>query len=237
MAEEQADDPVQDNAPPAYAIYMYDPVEADLADRGLAADGLHVHRPGRDAGARRAERHRADQRRPDACRPQGLALIEVRSVYDTDGLRRMGEQMLTEADLAAGCDSRHRAHGGTRRPDRDPSPGGRPRAHQEPGRPGLPLRAGALRARHARGRAAGQFDGPAQRDRRDQLRAAADPRLRAGRARRLVQAARCRPTCRWRLPSSTPRAARSRPTPTGSRCARVNAAPATAATARAAAVR
>ena len=34
---------------------------------------------------------------------QNLALIEVRSVYDTDGLNRMGEQMLTAADLPAGC--------------------------------------------------------------------------------------------------------------------------------------
>jgi hypothetical protein len=34
---------------------------------------------------------------------QGLALIEVRSVYDTDGLQRMGETMLTAADLPSGC--------------------------------------------------------------------------------------------------------------------------------------
>ncbi len=34
---------------------------------------------------------------------QDLALIEVRSVYDTDGLRRMGEMMLTASDLPAGC--------------------------------------------------------------------------------------------------------------------------------------
>ncbi|HEY6353081.1 MAG TPA: hypothetical protein VIY30_01200, partial [Burkholderiaceae bacterium] len=34
---------------------------------------------------------------------QNKALIEVRSVYDTDGLQRMGETVLSAADLAAGC--------------------------------------------------------------------------------------------------------------------------------------
>jgi hypothetical protein len=34
---------------------------------------------------------------------QGKALIEVRSVYDTDGLQRMGEPMIVAADLPAGC--------------------------------------------------------------------------------------------------------------------------------------
>ena len=37
-----------------------------------------------------------------------MALIEVRSVYDTDGLHRMGEPMLAAADLPAGCMRRHR---------------------------------------------------------------------------------------------------------------------------------
>jgi len=34
---------------------------------------------------------------------QGLGLLEVRSVYDTDGLGRMGDAVLTAADLPAGC--------------------------------------------------------------------------------------------------------------------------------------
>ena len=34
---------------------------------------------------------------------QGLGLLEVRSIYDTDGLGRMGDAMLTAADLPAGC--------------------------------------------------------------------------------------------------------------------------------------
>ena len=32
-----------------------------------------------------------------------MALIEVRSVYDTDGLQRMGEPMIVAADLPPGC--------------------------------------------------------------------------------------------------------------------------------------
>jgi hypothetical protein len=39
----------------------------------------------------------------DALKAQNKALIEVRSVYDTDGLQRMGETVLSAADLAAGC--------------------------------------------------------------------------------------------------------------------------------------
>jgi hypothetical protein len=34
---------------------------------------------------------------------RGLALFEVRSVYDTDGLGRMGDAVLADADLAPGC--------------------------------------------------------------------------------------------------------------------------------------
>ena len=39
---------------------------------------------------------------------QGMALIEVRSVYDTDGLNRMAEQMFTAADRPEGSARRLR---------------------------------------------------------------------------------------------------------------------------------
>jgi hypothetical protein len=39
----------------------------------------------------------------DTLKAQNKALIEVRSVYDTDGLGRMSEGMLAAADLPAGC--------------------------------------------------------------------------------------------------------------------------------------
>ena len=54
-----AADELQDNVPAVYAIYMFDPANADLADRGCAAARLHVHRPGRDAA-----------RAPSRTRPQ-----------------------------------------------------------------------------------------------------------------------------------------------------------------------
>ena len=64
LAAAQAD-PVQDNAPAAYAHLHVRPGAADMADRRGAAARLHVHRPDRAAGARRAER---DRRRPPSIR-------------------------------------------------------------------------------------------------------------------------------------------------------------------------
>ena len=52
----------------------------------------------------RDEPHAAEPTSVDsalAARQRGL--LEVRSVYDTDGLNRMGETMLTASDLGAGC--------------------------------------------------------------------------------------------------------------------------------------
>ena len=79
---------------------------------------------------------------------------------------------------------------------------------KDPADAGLQLRAGALRPRNPRRGAAVQHDGRARGDRRDRVRAAADPRLRAGRARRLVQAARAGRHAAGAGRSSTPRAAR-----------------------------
>ena len=105
---ERATDPVQDNAPAAYAIYMVD------TRNGTNASGqtwLNVASPPPGfmyvdpvALQPRAEPNTAE---PTASDPtlaaQRLGLIEVRSIYDTDGLQRMGEQMLAPSDLAAGC--------------------------------------------------------------------------------------------------------------------------------------
>ena len=59
-----AADSVQDNVPPSYADVHVRPGPADLADRGRAAAGLHVHRSGGDRAAARAQCDRPDQRRP-----------------------------------------------------------------------------------------------------------------------------------------------------------------------------
>ena len=196
--------------------------------------------PGAAAGPHRAQCQRADQCRCRCWRSEDMALIEVRSVYDTDGLQRMGElhahrrrpaRGLRQGRSHSGQASRRAGHA---RPDvadlvrmKDPA---------DPAYGCAPARfVRAVRAVAPPSSSMGVRDG----NRRDRLRAAADPGLRADRARRLLQAARCRPTCRWALSrwwTAEGRSA-SRPTPTGSRCARASVASATAATARVAAPR
>lgn len=105
---ERATDAVQDNAPAAYSIYMVD------TRNGTSANGqtwLNVASPPSGfmyvdpvALQPRAEPNTAQPTATDAAlAAQNLGLIEVRSIYDTDGLQRMGEQMLAASDLPAGC--------------------------------------------------------------------------------------------------------------------------------------
>ena len=99
---EVANDPLQDDVPPAYAIYMYDPAKQTFLIVAAPPAGFMHTDP--VALQPRAEPNATDPTTVDAAlAAQGLALIEVRSVYDTDGLRRMGEVMLTDADRPAGC--------------------------------------------------------------------------------------------------------------------------------------
>ncbi len=98
----RATDAVRDNAPAAYAIWMFDPA---------ARTWLIVAAP--QAGKMYTDPIALQPRpEPNVVEPttvdpvlaqQDLALIEVRSVYDTDGLNRMAEQMFTAADRPAGC--------------------------------------------------------------------------------------------------------------------------------------
>ncbi len=97
-----ADDPIQDNAPAAYAIYMYDPAQQTWLNVASPPAGSMYTDP--VALQARAEPFAAEPTQIDAdLAAKGLALIEVRSVYDTDGLQRMAEPMLTAADRPAGC--------------------------------------------------------------------------------------------------------------------------------------
>ena len=101
MAQETAD-PVQDNAPAAYGVYMFNPVDQTWLPVASPPQGFMFTDP--VALQARPEPNAAEPTNVDAAlKAEGMALIEVRSVYDTDGLRRMGEPMLTAADLAAGC--------------------------------------------------------------------------------------------------------------------------------------
>ena len=94
---ERAGDAVRDNAPSAYAVYMFDPVQDTWLIVAAPPPGFMYTDP--VALQARAE--------PNATQPttvdpelaaQNLALIEVRSVYDTDGLQRMGERMTVASD-------------------------------------------------------------------------------------------------------------------------------------------
>jgi hypothetical protein len=99
-----AADPLQDDVPPPYAVYMFDPaLQTWLIVAAPPAGFMYV-----DAVALqpRTEPNAAPPAALDAALAlQKLALIEVRSVYDTDGLNRMGEGVLAAADLPAGCTS------------------------------------------------------------------------------------------------------------------------------------
>ncbi len=101
IAEVQAD-AVQDNVPPSYAVYMYDPkVQTWLIVAAPPAGYMYTDPVPLQA---RAEPNPTQPTVIDpALAAQGLALIEVRSVYDTDGLQRMGETVLAAVDMPAGC--------------------------------------------------------------------------------------------------------------------------------------
>ncbi len=93
---------VQDNAPSAYAIYMFDPSNQTWLIVAAPPAGYMYTDP--IALTPRTEPNVVEPTTVDpALAAQNMALIEVRSVYDTDGLNRMAAQMLTASDLAAGC--------------------------------------------------------------------------------------------------------------------------------------
>ena len=101
MAEAAADS-LQDNAPAAYAIYMFNPKKQTWLNVAAPPAGFMYTDP--IALQARTEPNATDPTNVDpALAAQDMALIEVRSVYDTDSLNRMSDPMLTAADLPAGC--------------------------------------------------------------------------------------------------------------------------------------
>ena len=95
-------DTVKDNVPASYAIYMFDPSNQTWLIVAAPPTGFMYTDP--IPLQAKTEPNAVDPINVDATLAgQGLALIEVRSVYDTDGLQRMGETMLTAADLPSGC--------------------------------------------------------------------------------------------------------------------------------------
>jgi hypothetical protein len=99
---QRALDPVQDNAPAAYAIYMFDPSNNTWLNVAAPPPGFMYTDP--VALQARTEPNATQPTTVDsALAARDMALIEVRSVYDTDGLNRMAEQMFVAGDKPAGC--------------------------------------------------------------------------------------------------------------------------------------
>lgn len=102
LAADVANDPLQDNVPPSYAVYMFDPAKQTFLIVAAPPSGFMYTDP--IALQARPEPNAADPTSVDGTlAAQGLGLIEVRSIYDTDGLQRMGEPVFAAADLASGC--------------------------------------------------------------------------------------------------------------------------------------
>ncbi|MES2581570.1 MAG: hypothetical protein V4627_02540 [Pseudomonadota bacterium] len=101
MAEANADE-VQNNVRPTYAIYMFDPAKQTFLIVAAPPPGFMYTHP--VALQARAEPNVTPATTLDTTlAAQNLGLLEVRSVYDTDGLGRMGDPVLTAIDLPAGC--------------------------------------------------------------------------------------------------------------------------------------
>jgi len=98
---------LQDNVPASYALYMFDPalktfqIVAAPPAGFMYVDGIALQaRPVPQV----AQATAIDSSLIDPANPRNnKGLIEVRSVYDTDGLGRMAEGMLAASDLPAGC--------------------------------------------------------------------------------------------------------------------------------------
>lgn len=98
----RATDAVQDNAPSAYAIYMFNPANQTWLPVATPPPGFMYTDP--IAIEPRPEPNVVEPTTVDpAMAARNMALIEVRSVYDTDGLNRMAAQMLVASDRPAGC--------------------------------------------------------------------------------------------------------------------------------------
>ena len=97
-------DPLQDDVPPSYAIYMFDPATQTLLNVAPPPGGyMYTHPVALMARTQPAVNPPAT---PDpTLAQQKLGLLDVRSVYDTDTLGRMGTDVLAPSDLVTGCTS------------------------------------------------------------------------------------------------------------------------------------
>jgi len=97
-----AADDLQNNVPPSYSVYMFDPkAQTFLIVAAPPAGFMNTHPV---AVLPHTEPNVSQPTAGDpALIAANLGLLDVRSVYDTDELGRMGDAVLTAADLPAGC--------------------------------------------------------------------------------------------------------------------------------------
>lgn len=95
-------DPLKDNVPPQYAVYMFDPANQTFLIVASPPAGFLYKNPV-PLMARTEPSASQPTVLDTTLKANNLALIEVRSVYDTDGLGRMGDPVIAPADLGTGC--------------------------------------------------------------------------------------------------------------------------------------
>jgi hypothetical protein len=95
---------LEDNVPASYALYMFDPALQTFQIVAAPPAGF-MYVDGIALQARPTPQVAQPTLLDDTLKSANKALIEVRSVYDTDGLQRMGETVLSAADYPAGCTS------------------------------------------------------------------------------------------------------------------------------------
>jgi hypothetical protein len=100
-AEAEAADNIKDNVPPVYSVYMFNPAKQTFALVASPPAGFMYTDP--IALQPRTEPNVIPAAAADPAAAGNTGLLDVRSVYDTDGLGRMGAAVLSASDLAPGC--------------------------------------------------------------------------------------------------------------------------------------
>jgi hypothetical protein len=100
IAQIQAD-PLQNNVAPSYAIYMYDPSAQTWLNVAIPPAGFLYDHPVPIVAT--AEPAAVAPTSLDSTLPAGYGVLDVQSVYDTDGLGRMGDPVLAPAVDSPAC--------------------------------------------------------------------------------------------------------------------------------------
>lgn len=102
LTTDVAKDYLQDNVPPSYAIYMFDPVAQTWLEVAAPPSGYMYTDP-IPLQARTEPNSVAPTSVDATLAANHLAQIEVVSAYDTDLFGRMGDPVISTADVPAGC--------------------------------------------------------------------------------------------------------------------------------------